>query len=914
VFEQSYTRFLDLQKAEAQAREAQIEAALERVRSRTMAMHKSSELIATAELLFDQLKQLGAELQGVAFSICDKNSVMVQKWTSIGVFSVPYTIEPGEQRMYEAWKNQVGIYEEVYEGERQKKYYELFLEIPAFKQGIQKFIDAGHPIPTWQKNHAVTFKHGYLLLITTKPFDETQIFLRFGKVFEQTYTRFLDLQKAEAQAREAQIELGLERVRAKAMAMQNSDELNGLIGSVFTELTKLDLMLTRCVIQIYEGSEKGCRWWMANSEAPSMPMNFFVKHADMPFFNEYLKAWQERTLKWQYILEGKNKIKTDDFLFTETGLSELPDFVIAGMKAPDRVYLNASFNNFGNLTLASLEPLSDEHFDILLRFAKVFDLTYTRFNDLKQAETQAREAQIQLALERVRARSMAMQKSDELPETAAILFEQFKSLGQELMQMTIGIVNEHKGVIEFNVTDWSGGGGGVKRSFDLSIEEPTLIHKMYTGWKENKKSIVVDLAGKELEGWINYRNKMSGVNIWSADTGGRRVITCAFFSKGHLSFSTPVSPDIESIRVLERFAQVFDLSYTRFLDLQKAEAQARESQIQLALERVRARTMAMQKSDELAETVSIVFKQLLDLGVKSTQMRTCAIVTLKPDEPIGECWITNPEGNIITQAFTVIYDEASSYRPIYNAWKRREKFFVLHLSGEALATHLNYLKKYAGIPTQQFLPSADQPMETFTHALFFSQGYLLIISNEHLTEYHEIFKRLGTVFQQTYTRFLDLQKAEAQAREAQIEAALERVRSRTMGMQRSEELKEAAQLLFQQVQTFGVDQWACGYNIWEPDGETCVAWMSRQGTLQPPFKTSFSVDPCFRRFYDAKQRGEVFYVEEMGGDEIKAHYKRLLSLPEFKSAPQEFFDEFIAPEFQIFHIAHFSQGYLMFIT
>jgi hypothetical protein len=33
-----------------------------------------------------------------------------------------------------------------------------------------------------------------------------------AKVFEQAYTRFLDLQKAEAQARESQIQLALERV------------------------------------------------------------------------------------------------------------------------------------------------------------------------------------------------------------------------------------------------------------------------------------------------------------------------------------------------------------------------------------------------------------------------------------------------------------------------------------------------------------------------------------------------------------------------------------------------------------------------------------------------------------------------------------------------------------------------------
>jgi DNA gyrase/topoisomerase IV subunit A len=40
-----------------------------------------------------------------------------------------------------------------------------------------------------------------------KPYSEqeNQIIKRFASVFEQTYTRFLDLQKAEAQAREAQI-------------------------------------------------------------------------------------------------------------------------------------------------------------------------------------------------------------------------------------------------------------------------------------------------------------------------------------------------------------------------------------------------------------------------------------------------------------------------------------------------------------------------------------------------------------------------------------------------------------------------------------------------------------------------------------------------------------------------------------
>jgi hypothetical protein len=57
--------------------------------------------------------------------------------------------------------------------------------------------------------------------------ETLKIFKRFAAVFGQTYTRFLDLQNAEVLAREAEIELALERVRARTMAMQHSDELKG---------------------------------------------------------------------------------------------------------------------------------------------------------------------------------------------------------------------------------------------------------------------------------------------------------------------------------------------------------------------------------------------------------------------------------------------------------------------------------------------------------------------------------------------------------------------------------------------------------------------------------------------------------------------------------------------------------------
>ncbi len=431
VFDLTFTRFLDLKKAEAQAREAQIEAALERVRSRSMAMHNSSELHDVIKIVTQQLSGLGIKFDHANFSKADAAGNW-DLWISTPEQAYPSQIyfPYFDHRIFSDQENaKLDFFTELYSAEEKNIFFRKFFEITEAlnipEQRKQYVLSDKGMARSFFRLTNIWFSMGkYDDALFTD--EENNIFRRFAIVFEQSYTRFLDLQKAEAQAREARIEAGLERVRSRAMAMQTSEELNALIGTVFSELTKLDLVLTRCVILIYEGNEKGVRWWMANSEAPSMPMNFFVKYADMPFFNEYLKGWQERSLKWQYILEGENKFVTDEFLFKKTELSQLPDFVIAGMRAPDRVYLNASFNNFGNLTLASLESLSDEHFDILLRFAKVFDLTYTRFNDLKQAEAQARESQIQLALERVRAGTMAMQKSDELREAAQLLIVNYE--------------------------------------------------------------------------------------------------------------------------------------------------------------------------------------------------------------------------------------------------------------------------------------------------------------------------------------------------------------------------------------------------------------------------------------------------------------------------------------------------------
>ena len=600
-FEQTYIRFLDLQKAEAQAREAQIEAALERVRARTMAMQKSSELNPTADLLFEQLRRLGAELQGVAFAICDKDSDIVQKWTSIGVFSFPYTIEPAEQNMFEAWKNKVPLYEEVFEGERIKKYYETLMEVPAFKQGLQKLIDAGVPMPTWQKNHAVSFQQGYLLIITTKPFVETQIFVRFGKVFEQTYTRFLDLQKAEAQAKEAKIEAALEKVRSRTMAMQSSDELQETAAILFEEFKKLGTEeIYQVTIGIYNEEERLIDFrvtdWAGSGQQEQR--TFQLDMNEPTLLQPANAAWKDGKKSAVFDLTGERLQGWLNYRNQVSGIT------MHSQDTSGRRVISVAYFSKGHLSLSSPLPLAEETIKTLERFANVFDGTYTRFLDLEKAEEQAKEAKIEAALEKVRSRTLAMQKSDELAETAAVLFQQLIALGIEPNRLYIIIMKPDSPDLEAWVTDEDG--SKVNLGFTANYQNNPSIKKMYEGWRQQKKSLVMDMQGKELQQYFHYLHHDLKVPFKGGLEQKRRLQYLAYFSHGLIGMASPDEQPAETLQLLERFAAVFNLTFTRFNDLKVAEAHAIQAEQDLI-----AIKEAKQKAEEALMELQSTQKQLI---------------------------------------------------------------------------------------------------------------------------------------------------------------------------------------------------------------------------------------------------------------------------------------------------------------
>ncbi len=775
VFDLAYRRFLDIERAEAQVREAKIEAALERVRARAMAMHHSDELSEVLSVLFAQFDSLGISPMYTFLSLIDlqKNSFTYRQTGRGGKRVIAQQI---------IHLNAMNIWKEVLERWKTANYdtiETMYVPKELVPEVFEVYREIYSALPEDAKVYPEDFPDGMYATIAASKFghlgydhfrpstdEEKSILLRFNTEFVRLYQRFLDLQKAEAQAREAQIELALERVRARAMAMQNSEELNALIGTVFTELTKLDLVLTRCVIMIYDPTNNNARWWMANSEAPEQPMNFLVKYHEHPPNQAYFNAWQQRTIKWEYILQGAIKKEWDDFLFSETELSLLPDFVIAGMRAPDKVYLNASFNNFGNLTLASLEKLSDEHFDILLRFAKVFDLTYTRFNDLQKAEAQAREAKIEAALERVRSRTMGMQKSEELKEVIKVVYEQFVHLN---------ILIEHTGfIIDYKTRDDLNIWLADQHEVPSQITIPYFDCAHWNSFNEAKEK-GTDFFANHLS--FEEKNKFYQelFKLFPVPDEAKEY----YFSCPGLAISTVLLENVglyienfsgvpytdEENNTLMRFGNVFQQTYTRFNDLQKAEANAREARIETSLERVRSKAMAMHSSQDLADTIGVFYHEL---ELFSSTPRRCGVGLIDKATHITELSTMNTteEGKSIEIVGKIKLAGHNVLEGIYDNWLLQKEYHPV-LKGNAIKEYYQLLKPQIVFP--------DYPHDTvqYGYFFFFPEGGVYAWTDKELGEEElTIYRRFTSVLSLTYKRYKDLQQAEAQAEKAERDLIL----------------------------------------------------------------------------------------------------------------------------------------------
>jgi signal transduction histidine kinase len=893
VFEQTYTRFLDLQKAEAQAREAQIEAALERVRSRSMAMHRSDELLQVITIVSEQLQHLGFKFNTVSFAINNLEHDY-KFWFAIMGNPTPLYIEVPyiNNKMFEGPKDVItkggNFYADTLAPEENRQWHEH-----VFAHADFSFLSDETKAYVLSSGYArsVAITRSIMLVVSNyaaKPFTEDQnnIIKRFAVVFEQSYTRFLDLQKAEAQAHEAKIEAALERVRSRSLAMHKSDEVGFVVDELFQRMKELEIGFDS--VNILEYTEDAFQIWAAYQPGKYTVTKIPFSKSDIPYVRSVIEAKNSglKLFTRQYLFEEKNLFL--NYLFEETHFKNLPEqrkqFLL---QCPCyTVSIAYAKNTAIQLQSYSREAFSENENNILRRFVNVFEQAYTRFLDLQKAEAQAREAQIEAALERVRSRTMAMQRSEELLDVASVLFQQVKALG--VPQWICGFCIWEIGDKEFTYYPGSPDDKILPTSSKISLTEKPIFIRLDEARRRGDDLLIYEIGGEEQAEHYRYmlslRPGLGDLLQSMLDAGFQfpafQIDHIAYFSYGNLIFITfEHFPEMHD--VFKRFAKVFEQTYTRFLDLQQAEAQAREAQIQLALERVRARTMAMQHSDELRDAASVLFQQVKELGIEAW---TCGYNIWDEEKKAVMAWLSR---GVMHPPFKVPLTENETLKHFNEAAQRGESLFVEEVSGETLIELYRYLGTLLvsqGVSEEVRPPGYVPPTVQVNHVAYFSYGYLLFVTYKPYPEAHDIFKRFAKVFEQTYTRFLDLKKAEEQARESQIEASLERVRSKTMAMHNSQDVGNTVATVFDELVKLGVKTNRCGILIFSTSNDTEV-WTARSN---PSGEVNLIIGyldvklhPMLSNARSGWESKAATFTYELIGDDLVNYYQMLSNNPSY---------------------------------
>ena len=885
---------------ETKNRELQIEGALQRIRAQATAMQKSADLLDVVVTLRTEFLNLGHEAHYFWHMLYlpekYQKAMTSGDGTRIGfVMELPRHIH-GDISLLANWEKSsepTVIY--PMDTEEALAYIHKMVTLGDF-QHIDPQAPSDDDIRhigglTFIMARTTHGEIGYSLpgVVPDPPPEDLDILVRFAEAFDLAHLRFLDLKKAEKQAREVQIELALEKVRSRTMAMQKSDELNEIVSILFEKMKELQVPATAVGIAIHIEGSKDLNAYVCgenetglvitnyrlpyfNNQIPKDLYNAIEKQLDF-FVGHYSK--EEKNSFYQYLLEHTAEFKNlpEDI---KRMIFESPSYTITMVAIKNTVF---NINDFEG------KILGEKEINIIKRFAKVFDQAYTRYLDLKKAEAQAKEAQIEAAVERVRSRTMGMQKSDELQGTALLLFQQMDALGIPAFGSGFNIWGENKK----NATAWMAGKDRLQPSFKTSSSADIFL-RIYNAAENGETIFVEEQSGNELIAHYKY---MTSIPVFKeigdamAKAGQSfptaQVMHCAYFSQGYLMFITH-EPAPFAHEIFKRFAKVFEQTYTRFLDLQKAEVQTKETQVELALERVRARTMAMQRSEELQDAAIILFEQVKVLGFKTG---SCGFNIWQEEEKVAKVWMSSPEGGL-QKPFKLPHTESPIYQSSWQAKEVGKSYFKKEVEGKSLEKHFDYLTTVPGIKDvilKLRKANYDFPKSMTYHFAFFKQGYLSFHGHENNPETEIVFPRFAKVFEQTYTRFLDLQKAEAQAREAQIEVSLERVRSKAMAMRSSEDIGEATTILFKEIEKLEIETMRCGILIIHED-KVMDVWTTSTTKDDKIIRVSGQIDmtihPLLENVYRGWKAKESHTVYELEGKDSERYYDALVSEVNYK--------------------------------
>ena len=567
----------DLERQLAQARRGgDVEAALDRVWTHALAIEHGDEALGVAVAVFDALRDLGLPvLQLVLSGRADGGEAPV--WTA-GIDA------SGSARASHHVSATTGhpVLESAFQEGRDvpvvetltRTAYEAYLraQFAAYPDSHADRVVARAPRGdrlTLVAVPAGARQSGPLVAVFAAPpsDDAVRTLSRFAVLFGLAYARHQDLQKAEGQARTSRIDAAVERVRAEALAMRRSDDLDGAAAAVFDGLDALGVDAHRATLALIDADSRQSTYWSSPLPPTTPPTAQSAPIAGHPFYDALWVAWRrQRTLS--YILDGA------DLAAYHARLGQTRPDLAAGRA--DREYVHAVSVPAGALVAFASRPFSEDTVEVIERLAEAFEVAVERAAELRRSEARARQAAIAASVDRVRAEIASMRDVADLDRLTPLVWEELTGLGVSLVRCGVFIVDEEAEAVRALLATPDGDPLG---SLVLPVGAHPLVAEIVGHWRR-RETLTERWDRGQMEAWAETLREhgLSG----PLDARPQLALRFAPFAQGMLYVGAPEPlPEADGAAV-QALADAFEVAYARYDDFQRLDAQKREVEATLA--------------------------------------------------------------------------------------------------------------------------------------------------------------------------------------------------------------------------------------------------------------------------------------------------------------------------------------------
>jgi len=405
----------------AKNRELEIEKAFEKVREHAMSMRHSSDLQEVVNIVAQELNNMNLDITGV-FMVINNDEIDKQFtcWGTTGVAetymkraAIPFLDRPIYRVLAESSTKGERFFVEEYTKEEKIEFFEHLFKHPPYDSST----------PEWKKQ-VLSREGGYTRSVSVSQYtsifvvnhfgrrlsdEDNKILKRFGQVFEQSYTRFLDIQKAEALARETIKQASMDRIRGEIASMRTSEDLNRITPIIWRELETLEVPFIRCGVFIVDKEKENIQAYLTTPDGKSLAvlnLSFDANELTRNAVNywEKNKIFKEHWNKKKFIDWTKSMIETGQVQNAET---------YQGSSAPpESLYMHLVPFAQGMLYVGNVSPLTDEKLEVVKTLAEAFSIAYARFEDFKHMEEAKNK--IEITLNELKIAQAQLQELDKL--------------------------------------------------------------------------------------------------------------------------------------------------------------------------------------------------------------------------------------------------------------------------------------------------------------------------------------------------------------------------------------------------------------------------------------------------------------------------------------------------------------------